>query len=207
MNRSIILLLICVSSATVALSQNYKLNQRYPGYFINAKGDTIRGYILLINKLENQRGGEYSNDSKGEKIKIHLLPDEVKGFKVQDRVYTSEEYGEADPMYLHFLLTIEQGKLDLYEYFRLAKDLYVGEGNGQRPADGNDEQYLQSEYLVINKEGKKFPITNESSLTKNAEEIFIGNPDLVNKIKDKEKDFKYSNLPAIVKLYNDSADQ
>jgi hypothetical protein len=141
--------------------------------FINAKGDTIRGYILLTNKIENQRGGEYSNDSRGEKIRIHLLPDEVKGFKVQDRIYTTVDYGEPDPMYQHYLLTIEQGKLNLFQYFRLSKDLYIGEGNGQRPANGNDEQYLQSEYVITDKSGKKFVITSQSSLNKNAVEKFL----------------------------------
>jgi hypothetical protein len=207
MHRSALLFLLCLATGTSAWSQNYKLNQRYPGYFINAKGDTVRGYILLTNKLENQRGAEYSNDSRGEKIKIHLLPDEVKGFKVQDRVYSALDYGEADPMYQHFLLTVDQGKLNLYEYFRLAKDLYVGEGNGQRPANGNDEQYLQNEYIITNETGKKFVVTNQNSLVKNADEMFKDNPELIKKIGDKEKDFRYNNLPAIVKLYNNSAGQ
>jgi hypothetical protein len=204
MLRSFIFFLTFLSIASNAEGQSYKLNQRYPGYFINAKGDTIRGYILLTNKWDNQRGGEYSNDSRGEKIKIHLLPDEVKGFKVQDRIYSAVDYGEADPLYMHFLLTLEQGQLNLYQYFRLSKDLYISEGNGQRPADGNDEQYLQSEFIIINKEGKKFVIPNQSALTKNAEEIFKGNTELIQKIKDKEKDFHYANLQEMIKQYNDS---
>src|SRR6185503_21275180 len=95
---------------SLLFSQDYKLNTRYPGYFINAKGDTIRGWILLINKLDNQVGGEYSNDSRAEKIKIYLLADEVKGFKVQDRIYTSLEYGDPDPKPQHFMLTLAQGE-------------------------------------------------------------------------------------------------
>src|SRR5689334_2287779 len=172
--------------AVIAIAQNYKLNQRYPGYFINIKNDTIRGYILLVNKLENQRGAEYSNDSRGEKIKIHLLPDEVKGFKVQDRIYTSVLHGEPDPLNEHFLMTLNEGELHLYQYFSLSKDLYINEGNGQRPANGNDEEYLQSEYVIIDKSGKKFVITNQNALMKNADEIFKGNEEIIQKIKDKE---------------------
>ncbi len=202
--RTTLLALILHSTGITVFSQTYKLNQRYPGYFINAKSDTIRGYILLTNKIENQRGGEYSNDSRGEKVRIHLLPDEVKGFKVQDRVYTAVDYGEPDPMYQHFLITVEEGKLNLYQYFNLSKDLYIGEGNGQRPANGNDEQYLQSEFVITNKAGKKFVITNQNSLSKNAEEIFAGNAEIIQKIKDKDKDYRYSDLPLIVKQYNTS---
>ena len=66
--------------------------------------------------------------------KIFLLPDEVKGFKVQDRVYTAVEYGDPDEKPRHFLLTLAEGELNLYQYFRLSKDLYVGTGTGQRPA-------------------------------------------------------------------------
>lgn len=186
-------------------SQNYKLNQRYPGYFINAKGDTIRGWILLTNKLDNQDGSEYSNDAKAEKIKFFLLPDEVRGFKVQDRVYTSVEYGDPEPKPEHFLLTIAEGDLKLYQYFRLAKDLYVGTGTGQRPAVGDDEQYLQSEFVIVNKSGKKFAIFSQSSLLKNAGELFEANKELLQKINDREKGFRYNDLPAIVTEHNKAA--
>jgi len=207
MFRLFIFSLSCLLLTAHAGAQSYKLNQRYPGYFINAKGDTIRGYILLTNKWENQRGAEYSNDSRGEKIKIHLLPNEVKGFKVQDRIYTSVDYGDPDPLNEHFLITIEQGELHLYQYFWLSKDLYISDGNGQRPANGNDEQYLQNEYIIFNKEGKKFVITNQNALTKNAKDIFKGNEEIIQKINDKEKDFRYANLPEMVKQYNQSMQQ
>ena len=204
MLRLFIFSLSCLLLAAYTKAQSYKLNERYPGYFINVKGDTVRGYILLTNKIENQRGGEYSNDSKGEKIKIHLLPDQVKGFKVQDRIYSVVDYGEPDPLYRHFLLTLEQGELNLYQYFRLSKDLYISEGNGQRPANGNDEQYLQSEFIIINKEGKKFVIPNQNTLSKNADEIFKGNSEIIQRIKDKDKDYRYANLSEMVKNYNNS---
>jgi hypothetical protein len=183
-------------------SQNTRLNQRYPGYFINVKNDTIRGWILLTNKLDNQEGSEYSNDPRGEKIKFFLLPDEVKGFKVQDRVYTSVEYGDPSPKPEHFLLTIAEGDLKLYQYFRLPKDLYVGTGTGQRPAIGDDEQYLQSEFVLMDKSGKQFGIFSQSSLMKNAKEIFKNDQELLQKITDKEKGYHYSDLPAIVIQYN-----
>jgi hypothetical protein len=195
-------ILFLITLPALVLSQKYKLNQRYPGYFINAKGDTIRGYILLINKLDNQIGGEYSNDAHAEKIRLFLMPDEVKGFKVQDRVYTSIEYGDPDPKSEHFLLALAEGELKLYEYFRLPKDMYVGTGTGERAATGNDEQYLQYEYVVV-KSGKQFPLSSESSLLKNADELFTGAGDLLQKIKDKEKGYRYNDLPEIVTQYNE----
>ena len=182
--------------------QGYKLDQRYPGYFINAKGDTIRGWILLTNKLDNQQGSEYSNDAKAEKLKFFLMPDEVKGFKVKDRVYTSVVYGDPDPKPEHFLFTLAEGELKLYQYFRLSRDLYVGTGTGQRPAVGDDEQYLQSEFVIMNKSGKQFVIFSQGSFMKNAEEIFEDNKELLQKINDKEKGFRYIDLPAIVGQYN-----
>ncbi len=185
-------------------SQTPKLNQRYPGYFINAKGDTIRGWILLINKLDNQAGGEYSNDARAEKVRIFLMPDEVRGFIVQDRVYNSIDYGDPDHKSQHFLLTLAEGDLKLYEYFRLSKDLYVGTGAGQRPATGNDEQYLQNEFIIVNKAGKQFTIENENSLAKNAEEIFASDAALMKKVKEREKEFRFKDLPELVKQYNDA---
>ncbi len=185
-------------------AQNNQLNQRYPGYFINAKNDTIRGYILLINKIENQDHGEYSNDSRGEKIKIPLFPDEVKGYKVLDRVYTSVIYGEPDPVPQHFLLTLAEGDLNLYQFYKISADLYIGSGSGQRPATGNDEQYLQSEFIIMNKKGKQFVIGSQGSLTKNAEEIFKGDHSFTEKIEEKVKGFRFIDLTEIVKLYNES---
>jgi hypothetical protein len=187
-----------------AQAQEYKLNTRYPGYFINAKGDTIRGYILLINKLDNQRGGQYSNDAKGEKINIHLLPYQVRGFKAGNRVYTSVEHGEADPTPEHFLLTLQEGQLDLYEYFSIPDNFYIGEGTGRRPATGDDEAYLQSEFVVITAAGKKIVVTNQNELTKNAAHLFEGSPGLISKVKEKEKGYRYNDLPEIVRSYNES---
>lgn len=197
---AVILLLI----PSLILAQHEKLNQRYPGYFINAKGDTIRGYILLINKLDNQAGSEYSNDSRGEKIKIFLMPDQVRGFKMRDRNYTSIEYGDPDPKSEHFLLTLAEGDLKLYQFFRLPENLYVPAGSGQRPATGNDEQYLQSEFIIVNDSGKQFTIGGESALLKNSNEIFKGNDSLLNRIRNKEKGYRYIDLLQLIKQYNDS---
>ena len=185
-------------------AQDYKLNQRYPGYFINIRGDTIRGYILLTNKIENQRGAEFSNDAKGEKIKIHLLPGQIRGFKVKDRMYSTVEYGEPDPTAEHFLMIREEGVLTLFEYFRLAKDLYVGEGAGQRPATGDDEQYLQSEYVITTRQGKKFGIATPGELIRNAEAIFKDDQQIITDIRNKVKGYRYNDLPELVKRYNAS---
>ena len=187
---------------SLVFSQKYKLNQRYPGYFINAKDDTIRGWILLSNKLDNQISGEYSNDSRAEKIKIHLSPDEVKGFKVQDRIYTSLLYGDPDPKPQHFLLTLAEGELKLYEYFMLPKSLTIETGSGTRPVTGDDEQYLESEFIIVNHSGKQFVIFNQNSLMKNAQEIFGSDATQLQKIMDKEKGFKYNDLPEIIAAFN-----
>jgi hypothetical protein len=188
--------------AFISTSQNYKLNTRYPGYFVNIKGDTIRGYILLSNKIENQKGGVYSNDAKGEKVVIHLLADQIKSYKVQDRIYTAMMFGEPDPAPEHFILTLAEGELKLYCYFAFSKDLYVGTGSGQRPVTGDDEQYLQKEFLIVNKAGKKFIFNNANEFVKKAEAIFGSNAVLLQKIKDKEKGYRYNDIEKIVKEYN-----
>lgn len=186
----------------ILFSQGYELNHRYPGYFINKKADTIRGFILLSNKLDNQIEAEYSNDSKGEKLKFKLSPDEVKGFKVQDRVYTSINYGnKTDPIPEHFLLTIEQGTLKLYQYFRLLQ-ISVGTGTGEKPASGDDEQYLESEFVIVNGSGKQYVIASQNSLIKYAEDLFGEHPALLQKINEREKGYRYNDLPLIVKEFN-----
>lgn len=186
-----------------AFSQEYKPDTRYPGYFINAKYDTIRGFILLKNKLDNQKIGVYSNDAKGEKIKIQLLPDEVHGYKFQDRVYTAVLYGEPDPLIYHFLLTLDERYLKLYQYFYLSHDLYVKDVRGDHPATGYDEQYLQFEYVVIKKDQSQVVIINQNSLQKNANALFGDDAELIKKISDKEKGYHYTDFPAIIKEYND----
>ncbi|MCY7409539.1 MAG: hypothetical protein LH473_04645 [Chitinophagales bacterium] len=196
-------IIILIFIPLIVLSQNYKLNTRYPGYFINIKGDSIHGYILLTNKLENQRGAVYSSDAKGEKIIIHLLADQVRGYKVKDRTYTAMYYGEPDPAAEHFVLTVAEGNLDLYEYFTLPDEFYVGTNTGgQRPATGDDEQYLQKEFLIVNKEGNKFMLPNANAFMKNADLIFGSNADLLQKIKDKKKGYRYNDLEEIVKEFN-----
>ena len=195
--------LLIFSDVLSAFAQEYKPDTRYPGYFINAKNDTIRGFILLKNKLDNQKIGVYSNDAKGEKIKIQLLPDEVHGYKFQDRVYTAVLYGEPDPLMYHFLLTLDEGYLKLYQYFYLSHDLYVKDGRGDHAATGYDEQYLQFEYVVVKKDQTQVIITNQNSLQKNAKALFGDDPEIMKKISDKEKGYHYTDFPGMVKEYND----
>lgn len=195
------LLLLFFHAAT---GQEAKKGTRYPGYFINAKHDTIRGYILFTNKMDVQKIGEYSNDSRGEKIRIHLLPNEVMGFFANNQVYTSLLYGEADPLPYHFVLTLDEGYLKLYQYFFLARNLYISEGNGSRAATGYDEQYLQSEYIVITKDYSMEEISTQVSFMKKAKELFADNPELVSKIANKEKGYHYADLVAVVREYNES---
>lgn len=186
-----------------AVAQELKHDTRYPGYFINAKYDTIRGFILVTNKHDNQKIGEYTNDAKGQKIKIHLLPNEIHGFKVQDRIYTSLLYGDPDPLAYHFLLTLDEGYLKLYQYFFLPPDLYVNQGNSTRLATGYDEQYLQFEFVIIKKDNSQIVISSQSMLQKKAGDLFGDNEELLKKIEGKEKGYKFNDLPAIMKEYNE----
>jgi hypothetical protein len=201
--RILVTCLLLLLLGTV-FAQDAKKGIRYPGYFINAKHDTIRGYILYTNKMDVQKIGEYSNDSRGEKIKIHLLPNEVKGFFANNQVYTSLLYGEADPLPYHFVLTLDPGYLKLYQYFFLARNLYISEGNSSRAATGYDEQYLQSEYIVITKDYSMQEISTQASFMKKAKELFADNPELISKIANKEKGYHYADLVAVFREYNES---
>src|SRR6185295_726500 len=171
-------------------------DQRYPGWFINAKGDTIRGFIFYSNKLDIQKTSEYSNDAKGEKVKFPLDPELIRELHFADVNFKSFEYGVADPSPFHFLLQSQKGELNLYQFFTLLP-AYVPDVKGQHPATGYDEEYLQVEFLIVNSNQKQFIIAGEGALVKNADELFSANNVLLKKISDKEKEYRYNNLPAI----------
>jgi hypothetical protein len=55
--------------------------------------------------------------------------------------------------------------------------------------------------------GKKFVITNSSELSKQAAEIFTNDDSLTRKIQNKEKGYRYADLPELVKTYNAAQDR
>ena len=52
------------------------------------------------------------------------------------------------------------------------------------------------------KSGKQFDVFSENSLLKNGDEIFKEDAALLQKVKDKEKGFRYADLPEIIAAFN-----
>jgi hypothetical protein len=198
-------LILCIALLglnAAAAGQLLPYETRYPGYFINSNGDSIRGYIKYVNRTENQLYAEYSNDARGEKLKFQLYPHQVRGYYFAGNVYESLRYGEADPGTDHFVLREEEGKLDLFRYFVIPTDVFISDGQGSRRVNGFDESYLESEFLVRMEGGKLIPVLNNGDLLKKFLPLIDSDVRLAELIREKEKGFRLADLPQIVRSYN-----
>src|SRR5215467_10174315 len=79
--------LLSVTQIVPVMSQELKPNTRYFGYFVNHKGDTIRGFILWSNKVDIQDGFEFANDPTGTKLHFGISPEDIYSFRVLDYNY------------------------------------------------------------------------------------------------------------------------
>jgi hypothetical protein len=90
----------------------------HPGFIITLKGDTVRGYLLNINLLANQKMTFYYKDSSDFKGRIKYKAKEIKAYQVGNRYYESMKYSFTNSTLTHnFILKKLDGPTELYMWY------------------------------------------------------------------------------------------
>jgi len=106
-------------------SSIYNVGKLYPGYIIKNDGTKIEGYIEAQYRASNGPIGSsnqdkviFFTDPKNKKTKIAYKPEDLKGYKIADKVYKTMNYSGgllAKP--LRFLLLVNDGHIARYAWY------------------------------------------------------------------------------------------
>ena len=97
----------------------YHYGEKYPGYIIKLEGDTVQGYIeYQYDRFKAQNNVEFYTDPKNKKTKVVYKGDDLKGYKVADKVYRSIAYsGGLLPKPMRFNLLVKDGRIAIYRWY------------------------------------------------------------------------------------------
>ena len=195
-----------------------KLWSLFPGYVITRSNDTLRGYVLLKNLINNQDRVFFYRNPDDEKYTDKYKPKDLKAYKVGPRYYESfrfkppVSYSSNDARTYHFILKIIDGPFSLYRWYyetveqskarvKLDRDHPL---NSQVDL-GFSEKNLKHEDYGLTPRGEFIDLGSLKMLThfkKNMSKLVEDDTELAQKIRNKEKGYGYYDLEKIIHEYN-----
>src|ERR1041385_9051581 len=70
----------------------YKIGEKYPGYYVKLTGDTVRGYILHGNQVENQSKCKFYKAETDHMPTQTFGTEDISSYMVGDKLYRSIHY-------------------------------------------------------------------------------------------------------------------
>ena len=189
--RTALLAIVCLLSLPL-LSQDwsgnlYKMYEIHPGYIIGLKNDTTHGFIMLNNRVENQKSVAFYTDGTESKTRKVYNPNQLKGYLVGDKAYRSINYsGGLSSKKQEFVLEVKPGRLAQMVYYLSNSD---AESEQQMVWYREGEDPLQHKELVL-------------GFAKKMSRLVSDYPELAKKIEDKEEGYRIGKVFKIVDEYN-----
>lgn len=211
--RSFIAIAALVVAGTAAHAQQqpdwsgktYQYYNKYPGYVVTLKGDTVKGFVEHGDRTQNQDKAIFYTDPNDKKSKTVYKPEDIKAYGVGDKNYRSIQWsGGLMPKPYKFNLLIADGHIAQYRFY--TKD--EGYGIQVRKPGETDAQYderICKEQIVWQK-GDEKPIDHQSfalKFSKKMAELVSDNAELAKKVENKEKGYGMMQMYDIIKEYND----
>lgn len=189
----------------------YRVGQRYPGYIINLEGDTVSGFLEAQSRCSgsglgasNQTQAVFYVHETDKKPAAKYKPNQLKGYKIADKVYESIPYSGGLLKKPNFNLVVKDGAIRIYEWYSAAESF----GLVVRQSGDTWQDYDRRKYqirLIIAKDGKD-PVEHAMlglSFSKKMSEMTSDYPELAEKIKSKAKGHTYLDMFDVIQAYND----
>ncbi len=196
-----------------------KLWTVYPGYIVKKDNDTVKGYLLLKNRVANQDKVFFYNTPDGDKKDaIKYKPKAIKAYKVGPRFYESfkfnpgvSSYSTNDANTYHFVIKTLDGPITLYKWY------YETVQRSEDRVKVNEDKPLNTKIDLSFNEDELSSITlgkmPDGELV-NFDKMLIGfkkkmsklvadYPELSKKIAGKQAGYRRSDIEKIVKEYNE----
>jgi hypothetical protein len=183
-------------------SDTYKYRELYPGYIVK-DGEKIEGFVQYTNRHDLQSTVVFYTDKNDRKSKTKYKSKDLTEYKMADKVYHVINYtGGLLSKPLGGNLLIQDGCIKKYVYYSKDTDVTT------RNAGETQEEYMNRRYpstVLYMKDGDEKPQTVAKlgmGFAKQAPEWLADQPELAQKIANKEKGYKFINMDAVVEEYN-----
>jgi hypothetical protein len=188
------LLLVCYVSIAQAQpdwsGKVYSIGKIYPGYYISNNNDTVNGYFVHGNQVGNQKRCYYYKNETDPKPSGEFKPDDIKEYKVADKLYRSIPYSGgllAKP--LRFNLVNKDGPIREYVFYH--------EDGGS----GGSDMVFHKPHDATNSKPVSLPDFGLGFAKKVS--AYVGDyPELAKKVADKEKGYGMLKILDIIAEYN-----
>lgn len=169
----------------------YVIGKIYPGYYVSSAGDTVNGYFMHGNQTSNQKNCWYYKNETDNKPAEKFGPDDIKSYKVADKLYRSINYSGgllAKP--LRFNLVVKDGAITEYIFYG-----EMGAGGGadmvyHKPHDPENDKPVPASSFAL-------------GFAKKLSKYLADNPELSEKVSNKDKGYGLLNIQAIMAEYNE----
>ena len=188
-----------------------KLETIYPGYVITLDNDTVQGFIMLSNLVENQKKVLFYNSPEDEEPSVKYKPKLIKAYLVGPRYYVTFKFqpeGEAYTYY--FFLRVLNGPVKLFKWYRVPENqsrlrVQVGKDKSAKFGFIFSEDELESQGIAIKLDSKPVNLASrkfQTNFKKHMSALVEENTELVRKISDKEDGYTLEHIENIIVEYN-----
>ncbi len=201
-------------------SVRVKLWTLYPGYIVTRENDTIRGYLMLKNLVNNQdKVYFYKSPDQDKKEAVKYKPKDLKAYKVGPRVYESfkfrpsaSTYAGNDARAWHFILKAIDGPFTLYRWYyetieRSEERVKMQKGHPETLSVDLSFNEDELKHITLGRKlgGELIDFDSFKMLTgfkKQMSRLVADDPELSKKIAGKAEGYRIANLEKIVREYN-----
>jgi len=208
--KKLLLFLVLASGIQVVSSQDtVRLWTRYPGYVITLEGDTIKGALLLRNKISNQSKVFFFKDMDADEPQAKYHAKDIRGYQVGPRTYCSLKFSGQNAMRNHnFLLVVVEGPLTLYKwYYDDTERLKIDDGDvwNAKIDLSFDEKGLSYQSVLTMPDGRLIDLSDMKyvlGFKKNMSKLLSDCTELADHIARKDKGYTLDDMEAIAGEYN-----
>lgn len=188
----------------------YQVGKMYPGYIIKLDGDTTRGFLKADTRCStggmgssNQNTAAFYLNESDKKPVAKYKPDEIKGYRIADKVYESINYSGGLMKKPNFNLVVEEGVIRTYEWYSTVENYATVIKQSGETWKAYDARRFETKLIIAKNPTEPMEYsTLGMSFAKKMPVLIADNPEMAKKVADKEKGYTFLNMFEVIKEYN-----
>lgn len=188
----------------------YQVGKIYPGYIIKLDGDTIKGFLKASSRCSiggigssNQNTAAFYLNESDKKPVAKYKPTELKGYKIADKVYESINFSGGLLKKPNFNLVVEDGAIRIYEWYSTVENYSTLSKQSGETWQQFDARQFETKLIVAKTPTEPIEFSMLGlSFAKKMPSLINDNPEMAQKVANKEKGYTFLNLFEVISEYN-----